>query len=297
VTAPGTAPHASASRTARKPVLRWLKRRARPALNRYLARHSQVGDPTLFAPGTFTWEPELKRHWREIRAEAEAVLELREHVPAFQEISPDQGRIAREDWWKTFWLRGFGERSEVCCRFCPVTDRVLDAIPGVETAFFSILAPGTHIIPHRGVTKGIINCHLALLVPEKREQCHMRVGQHAFHWEEGELRIFDDTRKHEVWNQTDQDRVVLMLQFRRPLRGPARAVRDLFLRGLRWTPYVRAAVVNQRRFEQRFEAAVAANQRRFEAAVAANQRRFEQRFEAAVAAPGAAPQLSEPRRR
>lgn len=226
-----------------------LKRRARPALNRYLARHSEVGDPTVFAPGTFPWEKLLVEHWPEIRREAERVLGLRDRVPAFHEVSPDQYRISREADWRTFWLRGFGERSEACCRLCPVTDRVVSEIPGLETAFFSMMAPGTHVIAHRGVFKGIINCHLGLIVPDDPQRCRMRIGGEVIHWEEGALRIFDDTRKHEVWNETDQERVVLMLQFRRPLRPPGRQVRDLFLRGLRHTPYVTRAVANQRRFD------------------------------------------------
>jgi len=235
----------------RRRFIRLLKRRARPALNRFLARYSEVGDPVVFAPGTFAWEKDLEEGWKAIRREAETVLALREDVPAFEEVSPDQYRITRDADWKTFWLFGFGERSEVCCRLCPATDRVLSGIPGLETAFFSIMGPGTHVAPHRGVFKGIVNAHLGLVVPSDVEGCRMRVGGEQIHWEEGRLRIFDDTRKHEVWNQTREERVVLMIQFRRPLRAPGRQVRDLFLRVLRHTPYVTRAVANQRRFEQR----------------------------------------------
>lgn len=238
-------------RAPRQRFIRLLKRRARPALNRFLARHSEVGDPVIFQPGTFPWEKALAEHWREIRAEAEAVIALRDQVPAFHEVSPDQYRISQEADWKTFWLRGFGVRSEVCCELCPLTDRVLDEVPGLETAFFSMMAPGTHVLAHRGVFKGIINCHLGLMVPDEPDRCRMRIGGETLHWKEGELRIFDDTRKHEVWNETDRERVVLMLQFRRPLRSPGRQVRDLFLRVLRHTPYVTRAIANQRDFEGR----------------------------------------------
>ncbi|MGH0038188.1 MAG: aspartyl/asparaginyl beta-hydroxylase domain-containing protein [Myxococcota bacterium] len=248
-------------RAPRRRFIRMLKRRARPALNRYLARHSEVGDPVVFAPGTFPWEKLLEDHWQEIRREAEAVLALRDRVPAFHEVSPDQYRISQEADWKTFWLHGFGERSETCCRMCPVTDRVVSEVPGLETAFFSMMAPGTHVIAHRGVFKGIINCHLGLLVPDDAQGCRMRVGKEFFHWEEGRLRIFDDTRKHEVWNDTDQERVVLMIQFRRPLRAPGRQVRDFFLQVLRRTPYLTRAMANQRRFEAELASLVEAEGR------------------------------------
>jgi aspartyl/asparaginyl beta-hydroxylase (cupin superfamily) len=238
----------------RKRLLKWLKKRARPALNRYLARHSLVGDPARFATGVFPWVAELEKNWEPIRDEARRILALREHIPAFQEISPDQYRISNTDEWKTFWYRGFGHRSQVFAELCPETARQVDAIPDVETAFFSILAPGKHIPAHRGVYKGIINCHLGLLIPKERERCRIRVGRKTFSWAGGECRIFDDTRKHEVWNETDEERVVLMIQFQRPLRSPGKQVSRLFLAALARTPYVTVSKRNHIAFEKRLEA-------------------------------------------
>jgi len=245
-------------RRLRKRLVKWAKRRGRPALNRFLAGHSLVGDPEVFQRSDFPWVAELEAGWREIRDEAEHMLALRQHIPTFQEISPDQYRISDTDEWKTFWYLGFGHRSQIFARLCPQTARRVDAIPGVETAFFSILAPGKHIIPHRGVYKGIINCHLGLLIPKARERCRMRVGDEHFHWEPGECRIFDDTFQHEVWNDTDEHRVILMLQFRRPLRAPGRWASRLFLAVLARTPYVTVAKRNQLAAERRLEAAVRA---------------------------------------
>jgi len=254
-------PRPSWTRRRRKQLIRWLKHTGRPALNRYLARHSLVGDPEVFDPREFPWATELEKHWPEIRREAERALELRDHIPAFQEISPDQYRISDTDEWKTFWYRGFGHRSEIFAALFPETARVVDAVPGVETAFFSIVAPGKHIVAHRGVYKGIINYHLGVLVPRNRERCRMRVGSRYFHWEEGKSRIFDDTFEHEVWNETDEERVVLMLQFRRPLRAPGRLVSACFLKGLALTPYVTVPKKNQLAFEARLASVVAAQRR------------------------------------
>jgi aspartyl/asparaginyl beta-hydroxylase (cupin superfamily) len=235
----------------RRRAIRVLKRRARPALNRFIARYSEVGDPVVFPSGTFEWESALIDNWISIRAEALTVLEIRDIVPAFQEISPDQQRITTGDQWKTFWLRGFGHRSEGACQLCPITDHVLNQIPGIVNALFSILAPNSHIVAHRGVTKGMINCHLGLIVPDDREACTIRVGPEKFSWEPGELRIFDDTNRHEVWNDTKQDRVTLMVQFERPLRAPGNLIRNVFFNGLKQTPYVKRARKNQLQFEER----------------------------------------------
>ena len=245
------APLPSWRKAPRQRAIRALKRRGRPALNRFIARYSEVGDPIVFPAGSSEWESALTDEWESIRDEALRVLDFRDIVPAFQEVSPDQQRITTGKHWKTFWLRGFGYRSERACELCPTTDRVLNRIPGVVTAFFSILSPHSLIREHSGVTKGMINCHLGLVVPDERSQCRIHVGSEEFGWELGELRIFDDTNRHKVRNKTDQDRIVLMIQFERPLRPPASWIRNLFFKGLRVTPYVRRARANQLEFEER----------------------------------------------
>lgn len=243
-------------RTPRRRLVRWLKRSGRPALNAYLARYSEVGDPPVFDPAVFPWTAHLEASWKDVRLDAERALTLRDHIPAFQEISPDQYRISQTDEWKTFWYRGFGYRSEIFEQLFPATARLVDGIPGVQTAFFSIIAPGKHIAAHRGVFKGIINYHLGLIVPREPERCRMRVGDRIFHWEEGQSRIFDDTNEHEVWNETDEERVVLMVQFDRPMRMPGRLASRCFLAVLKRTPYVTISHANQRAFERRLTALV-----------------------------------------
>jgi len=74
---------------------------------------------------------------------------------------------------------------------------------------FSILAPGKHIPDHCGPYKGVIRYHLGLKVPRDARQCRIRVGDEYATWAEGTSELFDDTYEHEVWNDTDEERVVL----------------------------------------------------------------------------------------
>ena len=67
-----------------------------------------------------------------------------------------------------------------------------------------------HIKAHRGSYKGVVRCHLGLIVPEPQKDVRMRVGDKMIYWEEGKCVIFDDTHKHEVWNDTNGIRVVLL---------------------------------------------------------------------------------------
>lgn len=227
------------------------------ALTAFLGRQSRVGDPTVFDSAQFAWTKQLEADWECVRAEVEALLELREHLPSFQSISPDQYRISDDDRWKVYVLYGFGYRSEADLRRCPATARLLQQIPGLETAMFSILAPGKRIQPHRGITKGLIRCHLGLIVPRDAGNCAFRIGGQVHEWQPGKTLVFDDTALHEVWNDTEEQRVVLLLDFRRPLRPLGDWVSRALLRVLRMTAYVKDARRNQAAWEARF-ASVAA---------------------------------------
>ena len=48
----------------------------------------------------------------------------------------------------------------------------------------------------------------------------MRIENREIHWKEGEMVVFDDTYDHEVWNDTDKTRVVLLIDVVSPFRGP-----------------------------------------------------------------------------
>jgi beta-hydroxylase len=225
-------------------------------LDNFLGQQSLVGDTPVFEPCQFPWVETLEANWVIIRAELNKVLKLRNHLPSFHEISPDQKRISKGDNWKTFVLYGFGRCTERNAQHCPETVRVLETISGLQNAWFSMLSPGYHIPPHRGVTKGVLRCHLALTVPKQRDCCIIRVDDQICHWEKGKCLVFDDTYEHEVWNNTHEERVVLFLDIDRPLRPMGRLVSRAVIRGIQWTAYVKDARKNLTAWEQRFETAV-----------------------------------------
>jgi beta-hydroxylase len=232
----------------RKYVKRAGKRTIR-ALADFIGRQSLVGDRPVLDTEFFPSLAAMEADWRLIRAELDQVLKDREQLAPLQKISPDQMNIAKGDSWKAFMFYGFGWRSERNCRRCPETARLLESVPGLQSAWYSILAPGYHVPPHRGITKGIIRVHLGLIVPDDRENCYMRVGDETLHWEEGKCFVFDDTYKHEVLNNTDQERVVLLFDMDRPMRLPGRLVGQSFVWGIKRTGYFKDAKRNQAAWE------------------------------------------------
>jgi hypothetical protein len=87
-------------------------------------------------------------------------------------------------------------------------------VPGWgPSAVFSLLKAGAHIGAHTGMHNTRLICHLPLIVPPG---CRFRVGNEIREWEEGKLLIFDDTIEHEAWNDSAEDRVVLIFDIWRP---------------------------------------------------------------------------------
>jgi ornithine lipid ester-linked acyl 2-hydroxylase len=223
-------------------------------IERWIGRRSPVGDTPFYDVAELPWAAELERHWTEIRAELEHVLTDRSAIPAFQDISVDQVDLSQDDRWQTYFLFGFGFEVPEHTAACPRTAELVRAVPGMKTAMFSILAPGKHIPRHRGPYKGLLRHHLGLMVPEPAEACRIRVGDEVRHWTEGSSLVLDDTYDHEVWNDTDGQRVVLFLDIVRPLSGVARHLNTALLWVIAHSPLVRDA----RRRQARWTADVAA---------------------------------------
>lgn len=210
-------------------------------LEAHIAAQSLVGDAAFFEPEHFPWIQELETHWLTIRQELDQVLEWVRSLPNFQDISADQASITQDDRWKTYFLYGYGFKAAGNCRRCPETTRLIEQIPGMKTAFFSILLPQKHIPEHRGPYKGVLRYHLALKVPQPAEQCGLRVGNQVRHWQEGKSLVFDDTWPHAAWNDTDEMRVVLFVDVVRPLRRPFCWLNQAMIRLIAISPYVQDA--------------------------------------------------------
>jgi beta-hydroxylase len=239
--APGAAMRAERGR----PFIITLGKALRGLFDRLIASSSLVPNDPVLDVRDFPWTAALRTNWAAIRDEAVDVALRGRAAPSLSTISPDHRSIAQVNMWRSFFLWGYGFPIEDNLARCPVTARVVADVPGLNTAFFSILAPGTHIPDHRGVTKGLITCHLGLVVPRDGD-VRMRVDDRIVRWAEGETLVFDDTYRHEVWNDTASTRVVLLLQVDRPLRQPGRWFADFFMGFVKRSAFVQEARDNVR---------------------------------------------------
>ena len=192
-------------------------------------RFSRVGDREFFPRESFPWAAEVEAQWPAIRKELDHVLRFKDDIPNFQDISAENRILTTDDKWRTFFFFAWGIEIESNCARCPATAAALRKIPGLKSALFSILMPHKYLPPHRGPYAGVLRYHLGLRVPEP-ERCRIRVGDKIGHWREGESMVFDDTFEHEVWNDSDEIRVVLFADIVRPLPFPLAQINMLVIR-------------------------------------------------------------------
>ncbi len=217
-----------------------------------VSRASSVPRAPFLDPGRFAWVAELEASWEVLRDEAQVVLERFVDVPTLQDISPDQPNIGTDDRWRTFFLYGYGHRAHVNCAQCPRMTELVERVPGMITAIVSIMAPGKHIPPHRGPYAGFLRYHLGLSVPGRLGSCRLRVGDEWQAWEEGRSLIFDDTYEHEAINGADAPRMVLIIDFARPLGSPFDRANKAILDLIGTSPMVRDGLRNQEMWQARW---------------------------------------------
>lgn len=185
------------------------------------------------------WAQNLLDAYGSIRTEALDVLDAQIGLEGFLTFQPGQskanylGGTGPDPAWDAFFFYRHGQIYANNHQRCPATSAVLNAIElcHVEAQApeicFSVLQPGTHIMPHHGVTNTRLVMHLPLLVPPG---CALNVhggGEHA--WRERELVMFDDTYLHEAWNRSEQARVVLLMDCWNPHLTPVERIAVKYL--------------------------------------------------------------------
>jgi aspartate beta-hydroxylase len=177
--------------------------------------------PRYFDRALFPWYAELEAQTAAIREEMLGVLaedsafvpflgHFDDQQPLQEHLRGDRGEPA----WNAFFFYRHGQRHEANARRCPQTAVALEAVPlcrvreHAPEVCYSVLTPGSHILPHHGVTNTRVVTHLPLVVPA---DCALVVGGEMRRWEEGVCFSFDDTFEHEAWNRSTDTRVVMLL--------------------------------------------------------------------------------------
>ena len=194
--------------------------------------------------------------WKIIRDEARTVAEHVDAVPRFHEVMAEQESISANDGrdWRIFILKAYGVEFPDRMAKCPALRRLVLSSPDVVSASFSLMAPYKRIPAHRGPFRGILRFTMPLMMPrgdDGRPAAVLKIGRDELRLAEGEAVLWDDTCIHETWNESNEWRIVLLLDVRRhglpaDLRLLSQSV--VFLAGtyIRWHGYA-ASLEAQRR--------------------------------------------------
>jgi aspartyl/asparaginyl beta-hydroxylase (cupin superfamily) len=179
-----------------------------------------------YDPAEFDWSAKIEAETATVRAELVELLKqgIDNFRPYIQRgdgevrLDANKALVDNRDWSALFLCEN-GRPDAALIERCPATwaavnEAPLTRVPGWgPTVMFSLLKADARIEPHTGMFNTRLVCHLPLIVPPK---CTFRVGNEVREWREGKLFIFDDTIEHEAWNDSEEDRVVLIFDIWRP---------------------------------------------------------------------------------
>ncbi len=188
-------------------------------LNTLLVWHAKHRGPYLPLNDEFPEHELILRYWHDIQREALAVYQDNDLTDATDASSQAFKKLNKDKKWQVFMLTFYGKKWEDNLKKCPVTAWVISQIPRIKYAMFSILAPRSHIPPHKGPFRGCSRYHCGLKVPKARENCFISVDNQKYHWKEREGVLLDDTFTHFVRNDTDETRIILFCDIQRNLTG------------------------------------------------------------------------------
>jgi len=166
---------------------------------------------TSLVPASAVLEKSLATFQREIAA-----------VAASQHISYTGGRILAGGKWTVMPIFVFGEETGALLYSTnpfPETTRIIGNLPDACTklpladTIFSAHAPKTRLIPHFSWDPFRLRLHLGIQVPNN---CGIRVGNERREWQEGKVLAFHDSYEHETWNESEQTRIVLIVDIWHP---------------------------------------------------------------------------------
>lgn len=124
--------------------------------------------------------------------------------------------------WSKFYLSWYGTTHQSAQRLCPKTVALLQQVPGVHGAMFSILPAGAELSLHADPMGCSFRYHLGLATPNS-EGCQINIDGQSCTWYDGRDFVFDETYPHYAHNATDDARLILMCDVERPMNLLGRA--------------------------------------------------------------------------
>jgi hypothetical protein len=213
---------------------------------------AQIDSKVFFNHKKFKFFKELQKSWKEIRDEAINVMINSPKLDISRTIEDWHGAESyfetiknKEGWirswsykpegtvedqtsdgnyeWLNYGLLYFGGEFSENAKQCPKTFELVNKISThINICGFSWMFGGCLLQPHSditGISSGTLAMHLGLLVPQPQHTCRLIIkneeGEYMYmNEEDGKMLIFDATWEHYAYNLTNQDRLILYIDFK-----------------------------------------------------------------------------------
>jgi beta-hydroxylase len=166
-------------------------------------------------PGTRT----LKDNWTTIRDEAQGLFDGG-HIDYPENVDDLTFVAFRRRGWKRFHMKWYGDFLPSARALCPRTVALLEQVPGLNAAAFTMLPPGKKLGKHRDPFASSLRYHLGLVTPND-DRCRIWIDGNEYSWRDGEDIVFDETYIHWAENGTEANRIILFCDLERPLKTRA----------------------------------------------------------------------------
>jgi beta-hydroxylase len=135
--------------------------------------------------------------------------------------------------WRLYPLKWYTkECGPTAVKMCPKTCAIVDSIPAIRSAMFTVLPPGGRLGRHHDPVASSLRYHLGLLTPNS-DKCALTLDGIDYPWLDGQELLFDQTYLHSAVNNTDTLRVILFCDVEKTqLRGFMKPVADAVDYGL-----------------------------------------------------------------
>ncbi len=173
--------------------------------------------------------PELKilrDNWQTIRSEAE-YLYKEGYITASENYDDIGFNSFFRRGWKRFYLKWYQDPLHSAQALCPKTVELIQKIPTINAAMFTLLPKNSYLFKHRDPYAGSLRYHLGLITPNSKDCC-IYVDGNPYFWQDGQDVLFDETYVHNAENTTSQDRIILFCDVQRPLNNVFATKLNLF---------------------------------------------------------------------
>jgi beta-hydroxylase len=164
---------------------------------------------------TFPQLKALADNWTLLRDEALKLFD-EGHIKAAEKGNDAGFRSFFRTGWKRFYLKWYDDPLPSAKALCPRATELVNKIPGLNAAMFTLLPPGAKLGAHRDPFATSLRYHLGLITPNSPE-CYIIVDGEPYYWKDGEGIVFDETYVHTAENRTPTTRVILLCDIERPL--------------------------------------------------------------------------------